>query len=105
MAILRSFLRTSIIGTGGAAAAFTYLVRNSTFVPVSSQDPVLSSPAFLRNNPNGNPRTHDLCVRTVPLSQLKPQLLEKDGRLVEAFCAGVWGGLGTSAFLLPPHTA
>jgi hypothetical protein len=104
MAILRSLLRTSIIGAGGAAAAFTYLVRNSTFVPISPQDPVFSSAAYLRSNPNRNPQTHDLCVRTVPLSQLKPQLLEKDGRLVEAFCAGVWGGLGASASPPPPSS-
>lgn len=32
----------------------------------------------------------------MPLSKIKPSLLEKaeEGKLVEAFCAGVWGGLG-----------
>jgi len=40
-------------------------------------------------------------VRKVELAKIKPQLLEKEGegRLVEAFCAGVWGGIGMLIFL------
>jgi hypothetical protein len=63
-------------------------------VPLSPSDPIFTSAAYLRNNPNRNPATQDLCVRKVPLSKIKPQLLEKEGKLTEAFCAGVWGGLG-----------
>ena len=39
-------------------------------------------------------------MRKVPLAQIKPQLLEKEGegKLVEAFCAGVWGGIGMLFF-------
>lgn len=37
----------------------------------------------------------DLCVRRVPLTKIKPDLLEKEGKLVEKFCAGVWGSIGT----------
>ena len=39
-------------------------------------------------------------MRKVPLSKIKPQLLEKEkeGKLVEAFCAGVWGGYGRFYF-------
>lgn len=36
----------------------------------------------------------DLCVKRVPLTQIKPEYLEKEGKLVEKFCAGVWSGLG-----------
>jgi hypothetical protein len=70
--------------------------RNSKFVPISSDDAIFSSTAYIRNNPNKNPQTKDLCVRKVPLSKIKPHLLEKEGegKLVEAFCAGVWGGIG-----------
>jgi hypothetical protein len=60
-------------------------------------DPIFSSTAYKpykRNDPNRNPATQDLCVTKVPLSKIKPQLLEKEGKLVEAFCAGVWGGSG-----------
>jgi len=41
-------------------------------------------------------------VRKIPLNRIKPQLLEKEGKLVEAFCAGVWGGLGkfTTCFFI-----
>jgi hypothetical protein len=94
MGFIRSVVRTATVGAVGAAGGFAYLVRNSTFVPFSAQDPIFSSTAYLRNNPNRNPATQDICVRTVPLSQIKPQLLEKEGKLVEAFCAGIWGGLG-----------
>lgn len=50
----------------------------------------------MRNNPNRNPATQDICVRKVPLGSIKPNLLEKadEGKLVEAFCAGVWSGIG-----------
>jgi hypothetical protein len=94
MGFIRPVLRTAIYGAAGAAGGFAYLVRKSTFVPLSAQDPIFSSAAYLRNNPNRNPATQDIIVRTVPLSQIKPQLLEKEGKLVEAFCAGIWGGLG-----------
>ena len=83
-------------------SSFEYIIliclrtRNSKFVPISSDDAIFSSTAYLHNNPNKNPQTKDLCVRKVPLSKIKPQLLEKEGegKLVEAFCAGVWGGIG-----------
>ena len=94
MGIIRTFLNTAILGGAGAAGGFAFWTRNSKFVPISPADAIFSSPAYLRNNPNKNPATQDLCVRKVPLSKIKPQLLEKEGKLTEAFCAGVWGGLG-----------
>lgn len=59
-------------------------------------DYLFHSTLFARYNPNNAPVTQDLAVRNVPLSQIKPELLEKEGRLAEAFCAGVWSGLGAS---------
>ncbi|KAG9234218.1 hypothetical protein BJ875DRAFT_376871 [Amylocarpus encephaloides] len=96
MGILARFLSTALLGGASGAAGFAFWTRNSKFAHVSSSDPLFSSPAYLKNNPNKNPATHDICVRRVPLSDIKPQLLEKEseGKLVEAFCAGVWGGLG-----------
>ncbi|TVY23433.1 hypothetical protein LHYA1_G008687, partial [Lachnellula hyalina] len=66
------------------------------FVPLSPADAIFTSPAYLRNNPNKNPASQDLCVRRVPLSKIKPHLLEKEaeGKLTEAFCQGLWSGLG-----------
>lgn len=40
-------------------------------------------------------------MRRIPLDQVKPELLEKKGKLVEAFCAGVWGGMGESGAHCP----
>ena len=94
MGLARSIFRVGAYGTLGTTAALFYVMRDSTFVPLSPQDPIFSSATYLRNNPNRNPEVKDLCVRAVPLGKIKPQLLEKEGKLVEAFCAGVWGGLG-----------
>jgi hypothetical protein len=94
MGFIRTVLNTAILGGAGSAGAFAFWTRNSKFVPLSSTDPIFSSAAYACNNPNRNPATQDLCVRKVPLNKIKPHLLEKEGKLVEAFCAGVWGGLG-----------
>ena len=96
MGIVRTLVNTAILGGTGSAGAFAFWTRNSKFVPFSPTDPIFASPAYVRNNPNKNPETKDLCVRKVPLGKIKPHLLEKEkeGKLVEAFCAGVWGGLG-----------
>jgi len=94
MGVIRSLINVTALGGAGTLAGWTFWTRNSRFVPLSPTDPIFASAAYARNNPNRNPATQDLCVRKVPLSKIKPQLLEKDGKLVEAFCAGVWGGLG-----------
>lgn len=61
---------------------------------MSASDYIYNTTFYARNNPENNPTLSDLCVRKVPLSQIKPEYLEKEGKLVEKFCAGVWGGLG-----------
>jgi hypothetical protein len=94
MPIIRKTLTTLLLGGAGSAGAFTFWTRNSKFVPLSPDDAIFSSLAYRTNNPNRNPETKDLCVRKVSLGEIKPQLLEKEGKLVEAFCAGVWGGIG-----------
>lgn len=66
-------------------------------------DYLFHSTLFARYNPNNAPVTQDLAVRRVPLSQIKPELLEKEGKLTEAFCAGVWSGLGTFFFVFYPY--
>jgi hypothetical protein len=68
--------------------------RNDVFEPMDANDPIFSSPFFQKFNPERNPTLHDLCVRRMPLDKINPSLLEKKGKLVEAFCAGVWGGMG-----------
>ncbi|KAG4411723.1 hypothetical protein IFR04_015134 [Cadophora malorum] len=94
MGVIRTLLNTAVLGGAGSAGAFAFWTRNSKFIPITPNDPIFSSAAYKTNNPNLNPATQDLCIRKVPLSKIKPQLLEKEGKLVEAFCAGVWGGYG-----------
>jgi len=94
MGVIRSLFNTVVIGGAATTGALVFMSRNSKFVPLSTSDAIFSSAAYLRNNPNKNPATQDLCIRKVPLSSIKPELLEKEGKLVEAFCAGVWGGWG-----------
>ncbi|KAJ7778539.1 hypothetical protein B0H16DRAFT_1672122 [Mycena metata] len=86
---------TSAAGAVGFGS-FLFLTRKSRFVPFTfTTDPIFSSSHFKRFNPNQNaPGLTDLCVRRVPLSQIKPELLTEDGKLVEGFCAGVWSGIG-----------
>jgi hypothetical protein len=87
---------STVLGGATAAGGWEYWTRNSKFVPLSPNDPIYSSSAYNYQNPNKNPATQDLCERRVPLSKIKPQLLEKEkeGKLIEAFCAGVWSGWG-----------
>ena len=94
MRIVRTIFNTAILGGAGTAGGWVFWTRNSKFVPLSSSDPIFTSSYYSRDNPNHNPATQDLCVRKVPLRKIQPQLLEEEGRLTEAFCAGVWGGFG-----------
>jgi len=104
MGILTKTLAASIIAF---PAAFIGLTRQSRFVPfVLEADPISKSPFYKKYNPETNPSTYDLCIRRVPLTQIKPELLSsggKDGALTEKFCAGVWGGLG--ALPTPLHNS
>jgi hypothetical protein len=101
MGVVRKLVKVSAFGGFTSVVFWTYWTRKSKFVPISATDPIFSSAAYARNNPNRNPATQDLCVRKVPLHMIKPQLLEKEGKLAEAFCASVWSGLGTFHNLKP----
>lgn len=96
MGILSKAVKATMVGAAATTGTFFLMTRKSIFVPVSpNTDPIFQSSFYTRFNPNQNPTTHDLCVRKVPLSKIKPSLQREDGRLVEAFGAGVWSGLGT----------
>ncbi|KAI5798840.1 hypothetical protein EDC01DRAFT_649469 [Geopyxis carbonaria] len=95
MGILKALVRTTTLGVGTVAASFGALTLGSTFVPISPlTDELFKTSYYAKYNPNNNPTLHDVCVKKVPLSKIKPELLEKKGSLVEVFCAGVWGGAG-----------
>jgi hypothetical protein len=77
------------------AAFYVTLTRHCVIKDVPPTDYIFSNTLYARYNPNNAPVTQDICVRQVPLNKIKPELLEQDGKLVEAFCQGIWGGLGT----------
>ncbi|KAL3479376.1 hypothetical protein BJX99DRAFT_78140 [Aspergillus californicus] len=91
--ITRTLKLTTYTGLASVGAFFVY-TRNDHFEPMTATDPIFNHPLYHRFNPEKNPSTHDLCIRRVPLSDINPSLLEKKGKLVEAFCAGVWSGWG-----------
>ncbi|KAJ7623530.1 hypothetical protein FB45DRAFT_108156 [Roridomyces roridus] len=94
--LARNFL-TYTTGAGAVGfGGFLLFTRKSHFVPFNlDNDPLYNSTLFQRLNPNENrPILHDLCVRRVPLTQIRPELLKEEGKLAEAFCAGIWSGIG-----------
>lgn len=94
MGLISRALKITAAGTVASVGIFFGATRNDVFEPMDTTDPIFSSPFFTKYNPNRNPTLHDKCVRRIPLDKIKPELLEKKGKLVEAFCAGVWGGMG-----------
>ncbi|KAH9817787.1 hypothetical protein Tdes44962_MAKER05497 [Teratosphaeria destructans] len=99
MGIIRTTLAIAGYGSLAGAASFIAATRYSKISALPASDYIFNSTLYSRYNPNNAPATQDLCTRKVPLSKIKPELLEKaeDGKLVEAFCQGVWGGLGEVA--------
>lgn len=94
MGIFSKFIKLTTIGGAATVGAFFFATRNDELAPLSTSDYLFNSVHFRKYNPLQNPTTHDLFVRKVPLSQIDPTLLERKGKLVEKFCAGVWGGAG-----------
>ncbi|KAJ7482233.1 hypothetical protein B0H11DRAFT_1723948 [Mycena galericulata] len=96
MRLAGRFLAVTSVGGAVGFGGFLFFTRKSRFVPFTlTTDPIFTSNHFKKFNPNENvPGLHDLCVRRVPLSQIRPELLKEDGKLAERFCAGVWSGFG-----------
>lgn len=92
MGFVRSTVFTGLLGTTTVAA---YLAaRNPVIAPLPHGDPVYSTSVYKKYNPSRNPATQDVCIRRLPLSSIRPELLQKDGALALEFCRGLWGGLG-----------
>ncbi|KAJ9299911.1 hypothetical protein DTO271G3_2795 [Paecilomyces variotii] len=94
MGILSKFVKLTTVGSVAGVGVYLGMTRKIEEVPLSTSDYLFNSVHFRTFNPLQNPTTHDLFVRKVPLSEIDPALLENKGKLVERFCAGVWGGLG-----------
>ena len=94
MGLVRTTVFTGLLGTSTAAA---YLAaRNPVISPLAAADPVWTSSVYKKQNPARNPVTQDICIKRVPVSKIRPELLKKDGDLALEFCRGVWGGWGAS---------
>ncbi|EAU37806.1 conserved hypothetical protein [Aspergillus terreus NIH2624] len=94
MGFIKKAFKLTTYGGTATLGAFFWATRKDVFVPMSPTDSIFHSAPYRAQNPSNNPTVHDLCVRRVPLSEINPSLLEKKGKLVEAFCAGVWSGWG-----------
>lgn len=80
----------SLAGTGG----WLWYTRKSHLGPLGLDDYLYHSTIMSRLNPDNHPAMSDICIREVPLSKIKPEVLNQEGKLVEEFCKGTWGGIG-----------
>ncbi|KAJ5986375.1 hypothetical protein N7451_010740 [Penicillium sp. IBT 35674x] len=96
---LARFSKFSTAATLAGAGCWQLWIMHCYFEPFGPEnDPIFQSDHYQRHNPGDHPSLKDSCVRKVPLSQIPPELIEdalKGGsKLLERFCAGVWGGYG-----------
>ncbi|KAF4121997.1 hypothetical protein GMORB2_7590 [Geosmithia morbida] len=95
MGFIRAAFITSLVGAVGTSSFAAYLAaKNPVITPLSPTDPIWSSKVFKRYNPNRNPTQQDICIKRIPLSKVRPELLEKPGALATEYCRGVWTSLG-----------
>ena len=93
MGFFRSTLTLAGWGSLGGAIGYTLYIRKSTIQqPLPANDYLFGTTLFARFNPYNNPAVSDVCKRRVPISKIKPELLER-------FCQGVWSGKGMSTWL------
>lgn len=94
MAVIRRI--TAVAGWGSLAATSSWLwyTRQSHMQPLGLDDYLFHSTHMARLNPDNHPAMSDVCIREVPLSQIKPELFNQEGKLVEQFCAKTFGGIG-----------
>ncbi|KAJ1564375.1 hypothetical protein HK405_015043, partial [Cladochytrium tenue] len=99
----RSLLGTTIrLGAYGAAAVAAagglYAARlaatTTVVTPLPEDDPIWSTEIYRRLNTFGNPCVQDKIVKRVPLTKIRPELLETEGALVTELNRGLWGGAG-----------
>ncbi|KAK0286261.1 hypothetical protein LTR91_017527 [Friedmanniomyces endolithicus] len=96
MGLFRTTFAIAGYGSLATAASWLLMTRQCTMRDIPRSDYLFNHTLYARYNPNNAPVTQDICVRQVPLKKIRPELLEgrEDGRLVDAFCQGVWGGVG-----------
>ncbi|KAB5536214.1 hypothetical protein GE09DRAFT_1006416 [Coniochaeta sp. 2T2.1] len=92
MGIIKKTLYTGVLTGAGVLA---YLGGATTLVrPLPRDDPLWSSDVYARYNRHRNGSANDMVVKRIPLDEIRPELLEREGDLAVEFCRGVWSGLG-----------
>lgn len=87
--------KTIYTGIATGTALFGYIGATTSVIwPLPLDDPIFTSDVYNRYNPFHNPPTQDVCVKRIPLSKIRPELLQKEGDLAVEFCRGVWSGWG-----------
>ena len=108
MVFFESPLYMKLLGVSGmgaftSIATFFVWTKHCDVQDLPVTDPLFRSSFYKQFNPRENPSMRDVCVRRLPLYQIRPDLLEDDkrggGRLVEAFCGGIYGGTGKDLLL------
>ncbi|KAL2816931.1 hypothetical protein BJX63DRAFT_130850 [Aspergillus granulosus] len=94
-----SFSKFSAAATLAGAGGWRLWTGSCYFEPFGPEnDPIFQSEYYRRHNPGDHPSLKDSCVRKLPLSQIPSELVDDalngGSKLVERFCAGVWGGYG-----------
>ncbi len=89
---LKSFGRTIFSFRSAKIAAGTVFVtayvrsyRHTTTLDLPDSDPLLNTTVYARFNSLNSVTNKYLATRTVPLEQIKPELLEDNGKLLELF--------------------
>ncbi|KAK2882713.1 hypothetical protein FQN49_000075 [Arthroderma sp. PD_2] len=93
MGLSRGIFKLGVYASTGAGG-FWLFTKDSAVLPLPHDDYTALSAHLRKYNPSNNPSIRDVCVKRVPLSSIDEKLRSQDGRLVNAFCASVWGGLG-----------
>ncbi|PNS18529.1 hypothetical protein CAC42_5068 [Sphaceloma murrayae] len=94
MGIVRRALTLTGWGAFAGAGSLAFYTRKSKIMPLPAEDYLYNTTFYSRLNPNSNPTMNDICIQKVPMSKIKPEYLEPDGKLAEKFCAGIWSTWG-----------
>ncbi|KAF2151301.1 hypothetical protein K461DRAFT_295366 [Myriangium duriaei CBS 260.36] len=94
MGILKQVVALTGYGALAGAGTLVWTTRKSRMMRLPANDYVYNTTFYTRLNPKFHPAMGDICVRKVPISDIKEEYLASEGKLVERFCAGVWSTIG-----------
>ncbi|KAF2226655.1 hypothetical protein BDZ85DRAFT_230194 [Elsinoe ampelina] len=94
MGIIKKAFALTGWGTLAGAGTLAWYTRKSKIMPLPTSDYLPNTTLYSRLNVHENQTMQDICIRKVPISSIKPEYLEPNGKLAEKFCAGVWSTWG-----------